>query len=117
MLNEKCLTIEGYNVCWEEVAKPYEFINKKCQMIDERIWCFDHIINKYKDPEQYCVRYSEEWVCADRIQMTWVTGGCVNINGHDICGNDFYRLAAQKCVIVDGVNICPDALGGHKSIV
>ena len=51
MLNEKCLTIEGYNVCWEEVAKPYEFINQKCQMIDERIWCFDHIINKYKDPE------------------------------------------------------------------
>lgn len=51
MLNEKCLTIDGFNVCWESVAKPYEFIDQKCNMVDERIWCFDHIINKYRDPE------------------------------------------------------------------
>ena len=30
MLDEKCLAIDGYKACWEEVAKPYEFINKKC---------------------------------------------------------------------------------------
>ena len=34
MLNEKCITIDGYNACWEDMAKPYEFIEKKCQMID-----------------------------------------------------------------------------------
>ena len=28
ILNERCLTVQGFHVCWESVAKPYEFIDK-----------------------------------------------------------------------------------------
>ena len=30
MPNETCLAIDGYNMCWEDIAKPYEFLEKKC---------------------------------------------------------------------------------------
>ena len=86
-------------------------------MIDEQIWCFDHISEKYSNPEEQCVRYGQDWICQDQIELTWVTGGCVIVNGHKICGNDFYRLAAQKCVQVGDEKICPSALGGHRDAI
>ena len=115
MTSTNCISVNGFNVCWEDVVKPYDFINKKCQLIEGEMFCLEHIVDKYKNPDHKCVRYVEDWVCADRIQQTWVTGGCVIINGKEICGGDFYRLAAQKCLMIEGQQVCPNALGGPNS--
>ena len=119
MQNETCLAINGYNMCWDDIAKPYEFLEKKCQVIDGELWCLEHIEELYQNPQEQCVRYLtlNGWLCSDRIKQTWVTGGCVIINGKVICGNDFYKLAAQKCVLIDGQNVCPSALGAPHQMM
>ena len=30
MRDAKCIQVNGFNVCWKDVAKPYEFLSKKC---------------------------------------------------------------------------------------
>jgi len=62
-------------------------------MIDGQMWCLEHVDEKYKNPAEQCVRYGENWICSDRIHQTWITGGCIDLEGWQVCGNDFYKLA------------------------
>jgi hypothetical protein len=56
-----------------------------------------------------------EWICIDQVDMTWNYGGCFEIGGHHFCGEDSYRVAAQKCVTIDEENVCPNATGSSHT--
>ena len=41
--NSNCLTVDGFNVCWESVVKPYDFMDQRCRLLEGDIFCYDQI--------------------------------------------------------------------------
>ena len=111
-----CMVVDGSNVCWNKpgaIARPFNFMDNKCKAIDGEIWCLDKIKSLYYGNS--CVRYLMEWICLDQVEMTWNYGGCFEIGGQNFCGKDSFRVAAQKCVTIDGESVCPNATGSART--
>lgn len=112
MTTPDCMVVDGFNICWNnkgQVARPFEFMDHKCKVIDGEVWCLDRVKQLYEDSS--CVRYLMDWICIDQVEMTWNYGGCFEIGGHNFCGQESIRVAAQKCIKIEDEKVCPNAVG------
>ena len=73
--------------------------------------CWDDIDPIYKEEEE-CALYGNTWLCYLQIRHTWQHGNCLQIDGMDVCDQEFITVAQRKCVtLTDGKTYCPSAYG------
>ena len=97
-------------------SSDFNDLSHECiQTEANRYTCWGDIDALYSEKEE-CALYANTWICYLPVRHAWHHGGCLAIDGMDVCDRDFHLVAQRKCVTLsDGNEYCPSALGMHRA--